>query len=421
MTSSISKPSRRQMLKGASAAGAAALLATPGLVGAQQRPIKVGQVTTASGRAAVLGLSTKRALQFEIENFNQAGGLDGRLIQLVERDSKGAPDAAASLTRELIAAEGCEIVIDSDSSGAAFAIHEAFRNAPNILGIHCVSETSQLSADPKLQLPNVFRIARQGIHDSITGGKFAAELCKKRGLTRWATISADYSYGRQTTPEFLSYVAAGGAKVDLVGQTWPKLSQPDYTENITALLQARPQIIYCSLFGGDLTAFIDQATIFGLFDKTVVIANFIADYTTVSVVKTVPEEIYGPNRYLPQFPATPANQQWFEAYQKRFNDFPTNWTWQAMTAMRAVTQAIRETKSAAPEKLIEALRGMAIDTPLGVRGGKATLRKGDQTLIDYALGWGRATGKSPYLTDIVADDWQMIAAAEAEWKKSKGY
>lgn len=410
---------RRKLLAG-TAAGIGAL-AAPALVSAQERPIKIGHITTASGRSAVLGVSSKRGLQIEIDAFNAAGGLNGRKIQLVERDSKGAPDAAASLTRELIASEGCQIVLDCDSSAAAFAVHEVFRGAPNVLGIHCVSETSQLSADPKLQIPNAFRAARQGIHDSITGGKFAADICKAKGLTRWATISADYSYGRQTTPEFLSYVSAGGAKVDLVGQTWPKLSQSDYTENITNVLQAKPQVVFCSLFGGDLTAFIDQAALFSLFDGVAVFANFIADYTTVSVVKAVPPEIYGPNRYLPTYPNTPANKAWFDTYQKQFKDHPTNWTWEAMTAIRGVIQAMKATGSAEPAKLIPALRDIAIDTPLGAANGKAMLRGQDGTLVNYALGWGRASGKAPYLHDIVDADWNALVAAETEWKKSKGY
>lgn len=398
-----------------------ALLAAPAFVRAQGAPIKIGQITTASGRAAVLGIATKRGIQLELDAFNEAGGLGGRMLQLVERDSKGAPDAAASLTRELIGSEGCQIVLDCDSSGAAFAIHEVFRGSPQTLGIHCVSETSQLSADPKLRAPNIFRIARQGIHDSITGGKFAADFCQKNKLKRWATVSADYSYGRQTTPEFLSYVASNGAEVDLVGQTWPKLGQPDYTENITAILRAKPEVIYCSLFGGDLTAFLDQAAIYGLFNNTVVFSNFIADYTTLTVLKSVPPRIYGPNRYLSTYPDTQANRDWFAAYQKKFNDFPTNWTWQSATAIRAIIGAMKATGSADAGVLMKTMRGLAIDTPLGVRSGKANIRSSDQTLIDYALGWGKVQPKAPYLTEIIDADWDSLVAQEEIWKTSKGY
>lgn len=412
--------SRRSALK-LGAFVAASSLASPSILRAQAGPIRIGHITTLSGRSAVLGISSQRGLQMEIDAFNSAGGLDGRLIELVQRDSKGAPDQAASLTRELIASEGCPIVMDCDSSGSAFAIHEVFRSEPGVLGMHCVSETSQLTADPKLQIPNAFRVSRQGIHDSISGAEFAAKICKERGLKRWATVSADYSYGRQTTPEFLDLLKAAGAEVEVVGQTWPKLSQPDYTENITAILNARPEVIFLTLFGGDLTAFIDQASIFGLFENTVVFSNFIADYTTVSVVKSVPKEIYGPNRYSPEYPATAANKDWFDAYQAKYKDFPTNWSWEAVVGMRALVQSMKATGSAKPEKLIPALADMEIDAPFGAAGGHAIMRGSDRTLTRYALGWGRASGEAPYLTEIVDADWGHIEAEEAKWKAANGY
>lgn len=414
-------PRRRSVLLAAGAGAAGGLLGAPAIVRAQNNVIKVGSITTASGRAAVLGVATRRGIQMEMDRINAAGGLDGRKLQLVERDSKGAPDVAASQVRELIASEGCEIILDCDSSAAAFAVHEVFRSAPNVLGVHCVSETSQLSADPKMQLPNVFRIARQGIHDTIAGSKFAADICKQRGLTKWATVSADYSFGRQTTPEFLQGVSTNGAKVDVVAQTWPKLSQPDYTENITAIARAQPEVIYTTLFGGDLTAFLDQAAVFGLFEKTLVFSNFIADYTTISVLKSVPKEIYGANRYLSEFPATPENRAWGQRFQQRFNEHPTNWTWQAATAMSAIMQAMVAAKSASPQRLMKVLPGMEIVTPLGARQGKAILRASDRTLTHYALGWGRAQAKAPYLTGIVESDWDIILRQEADWKKQKGY
>ena len=44
--------------------------------------------------------------------------------------------------------------------------------------------------------------ARQGIHDSIVGGSYAAAIAKAKGLKKWATCSPDYAYGRDTTGEF---------------------------------------------------------------------------------------------------------------------------------------------------------------------------------------------------------------------------
>ena len=40
----------------------------------------------------------------------------------------------------------------------------------------------------------------------------------------------------------------------MVGEAWPKLFQADYTENITKILQAKPQALYSALWAGDLVS-----------------------------------------------------------------------------------------------------------------------------------------------------------------------
>ncbi|MGE0628479.1 MAG: ABC transporter substrate-binding protein, partial [Hyphomicrobiaceae bacterium] len=285
-----------------------------------------------------------------------------------------------------------------------------------------ISETTQLTADPKLRSPNTFRTARQALHDSIVGGSFAAKLAKEKGFTRWATISADYAYGREATPEFMSYVEAGGAKVELVVEAWPKLFQPDYTENITKILQAKPQAMFCGLWGGDLVAFIDQGNLFGLFEQVQVFSIHMADYTTLTAVKKLPSSgVYSSNRYVSAFPDRSENVAWSNAYAKRFNTRPTNWSWEADTSARFLIEAIRSSGSAEPAKLAAAIKGRQVASPVGMRDGKILMRAEDQTIVDYALGWGRIVAKEPYLIDIQPANWTEIAQLETEWKKRKGY
>ncbi len=129
------------------------------------------------------------------DKVNEAGGINGRKIELVVRDSKGAPQEAAKVTRDLINNDGCQIIIDAEASSGAFAVQEVIREI-GVLCMHTNSETSSLTADPKLHVPTAFRTARQGIHDAIGGGDYAAKIAKAKGLKKWATCSPDYAYGR---------------------------------------------------------------------------------------------------------------------------------------------------------------------------------------------------------------------------------
>jgi len=339
----------------------------------------------------MLGQASTNAALMEIEKFNAAGGLGGRKIELVIRDSKGQPQEAARVARELVTAEGCEIIYDGEASSGAFAVHEVARDL-GVLVIHTCSETSALTADPKLRTPLAFRCARQGIHDAVIGGAYAAKIAKEKNLRRWMTCSPDYAYGRDTTAEFIDHLKLFNKDVEIVGDVWPKLFQADYSENITRLLQGNPQAVYSCLWGGDL----------------------------LHNVKSVPVGLHSGNRYLKSFPSNSGNSAWSDAYQAKYRDLPLNWAWQNAAGIQFLTAAMKKAKSAEGSKIAAALTGLTIDSPFGANG-KLTMRADDHTLVDYALGWGELSGKEPFMANPVPGNWKQITELEAEWKKRKGF
>jgi branched-chain amino acid transport system substrate-binding protein len=409
---------RRTLLKGA-AAGTVGILAAPMVARAESKSIKVGMTTILSGRVAQLGTSSRNALMMEVEKINTAGGLAGRQIEMVIRDSKGQPQEAARIARELINTEGCELLIDAEASSGAFAVHEVARDL-GMLTLHTNSETSALSADPKLHLPNAFRACRQGVHDSIVGGAYAAKVAKAKNLTKWMTTSPDYAYGRDTTAEYVSYVKHFNPDVEIVGEAWPKLFQPDYTEVLTKILQTKPQALYSCLWGGDLTAFIDQGNIYALFQQTETFAVNMADYTALTAVKNLPKGIHSGDRYIKSFPNTPENAAWGDAYRAKYNEYPTNWSWQNAAVVHFLAEAAKKANSTDGAKLAEVLSGLTIASPFGA-DGNLTLRADDHTLVGYAIGWGTTIPTEPYVTDMTAGDWKQIFELEADWKKKKNY
>ncbi len=410
---------RRRFLKNATALGGAAVLGFPMISRAQAKTIRVGMPTILSGRVAQLGTSSRNAVMLEIDKFNAAGGLGGRKIEMVVRDSKGQPQEAARVSRELVNSEGCEILFDAEASSGAFAVHEVARDL-GVLCFHINSETSSLTADPKIRIPNAFRTARQGVHDSIVGGSYAAAEAKAKGLRKWMTCSPDYAYGRDTTAQFVEYLKMFYPQAEIVGEAWPKLFQPDYTEVITKILQAKPQALYSCLWGGDLTSYIDQGSIYALFAATQFFAVNMADYTALTVVKNLPVGIHSGNRYIKTFPRTPANAAWGDAYRAKYGEYPTNWAWESATTANFLISALKKTNSADGKKLAEALRGMKIDSPFGT-DGTITMRAEDQTIIGYAIGWGTTISKEPYIPEVKAGDWKQILELELDWKKRNKY
>jgi branched-chain amino acid transport system substrate-binding protein len=409
---------RRSFIGGALAG--VAVTGLPHIAKANAKTIRVGFPTILSGRVAILGTSSRSAIQLAFNQINEAGGINGRKFEVIDRDSKGRPDEAAKVTRDLVNNEGCEIIIDGEASSGAFAVHEVVRDL-GILCIHTNSETSSLTADPKLFGKNVFRCARQGIHDAVAGGSYAAKIAKEKGIKKWATCSPDYAYGRDNTAEFLQYAKVFEPSIEVVDQLWPKLFAPDYTESITKLLQVKPQAVYSALWGGDIVAFIEQSNLYRLFQSTAFFsAGGLGDPPVLAAIKNLPQGLNTAYRYNKEFPQTPENTAFCDAYVKVTPHEPTNWAWQTYTAAQFIIEAVRRTggntDSAA---LAKEIAGMTLKNTFG--GAGITMRDTDHTIINYPVAWGKTISKSPWVVDYVDTEWSKILEIEQQWKKEKGY
>ncbi len=416
MTAKSGGVRRRAVLAGA--AGAA--LARPHIAGAQAKALRVGMPTILSGRVAILGTSSRTAVQLAFRQINDAGGIGGRTLELVDRDSKGRPDEAAKVTRDLINNDGCEIIIDAEASSGAFAVHEVIRDLP-VLCLHTCSETSSLSADPKLRVKTAFRCARQGVHDAVAGGTYASGISKAKGLKRWMTCSPDYAYGRDNTAEFLEFAKLFDPAIELVDQVWPKLFAPDYTENLTKILQTKPQAVYSALWGGDLVAFIEQSNLYRAFTNVGFFSGGLGDPPVLSAIKQLPPGLNTAYRYNRLYPSSPGNTAFADGFSKMAGHDPTNWAWQNFVAVGFIAEALRRTGGKTDgAALAGELKGLKLASPLGVDGA-ITMREADQTIIGYPVAWGRTVPKAPFVEDFAPVEWGKILELEAQWKSGKGY
>jgi branched-chain amino acid transport system substrate-binding protein len=411
---------RRAILAGSAAASAAAVTGLPHVAGAQAKVIRVGMPTILSGRVAILGTSSRIAVQLAFKQINEAGGIGGRTLELVDRDSKGRPDEAAKVTRDLINNDGCEIIIDGEASSGAFAVHEVIRALP-VLCLHTNTETSSLTADPKMLIKTAFRCARQGIHDAVAGGTYAAAQSKAGGLKRWMTCSPDYAYGRDNTAEFMQFAQLFDPSIEIVDQVWPKLFAPDYTESITKALQVKPQAMYSALWGGDLVAFIEQSNLYRLFGTTGLFSGGLGDPPVLAAIKQLPRGLNTAYRYNRSYPDKPANTAFAEAFSKVAGYDPTNWAWQSYTGASFVIEALKRTGGKTEgAALADEISGMKLTSPFAVADA-LEMRASDHTLTGYPVAWGRTVSKAPWVEGYAPVEWSTILEHEADWKKQKGF
>src|SRR3979409_2151028 len=101
---------RRQALASAGAAVLAGGIAKPAI--AAKDPIPVGYLPTLTGPSSSTGIGINRGIQLAVQEINAAGGIDGRQIELITRDTQSDPTKAVNGAAELTHGEKRSVVFE---------------------------------------------------------------------------------------------------------------------------------------------------------------------------------------------------------------------------------------------------------------------------------------------------------------------
>lgn len=115
-------PTSRRLVLSGSAAGAASLatgLSAPAY--AQYAPIKIGYLPALTGPSSSTGVGIDRGVQLGVEEINKAGGVDGRKIEPVSRDTRSDPTKAVNAVAELTHRQEVAMNFRPVNSGEALA------------------------------------------------------------------------------------------------------------------------------------------------------------------------------------------------------------------------------------------------------------------------------------------------------------
>jgi branched-chain amino acid transport system substrate-binding protein len=348
------------------------VLAMP-LAASAQKPIKVGFPMILSGPGALFGEPASKGAQMFVDEINAKGGVLGRKLELLPRDTKGNADEAVRVSRELILKENVDFLVGTLTSAEGPAVSVVAKEN-KVVFIAPIPKTDQLTAADKLH-PYIFRVAST----CTIEGRTAAELVAKWGVKRVATISPDYAYGQEVTKAFVDYLKKIKPDVEIVDQQWPKLGEQDYTPFINAQLAKKPEAVFSSLWGGHFVTFAKQAKPLGYFDA--IKYNFFgageaaSPETTKSMGADYPVGIWG-NSYDAFYwtEGPPAHRDYVARVSKYLKDeYPSSWAIQGYIGMQALTEAIKKAGSTDSDKVSKALLGLTIDMP----HGKLTIREKD--------------------------------------------
>jgi branched-chain amino acid transport system substrate-binding protein len=346
-----------------------ALLLSSPLTANAAETIKIGFPIPLSGPGSVYGKPILAGAQMAVAEINARGGVLGRQLELIPRDSKANADEAVRLARELIIKDDVNFLAGTLTSAEAPAVSTVAKE--NKIVFVAPTSKSTILTDPAHIHPYIFRVASNTDVEGLAG---ASLLAQWKDVKTVATIAPDYAYGRDSIAAFVAEIKKLRPDIQIVDQQWPKFGEPDFTAFITAQMGKKPDAVYCSLFAGDFVTFTKEATPLGYFKA---INNRMVDPAEVGT----PDEAqalgadypYGiiANSYDPVLWGAnePAAHKTYIEDLKKFthSEYASGWSIVGYQSIYALAEGIKKAGAANSEAVAKALPGMSWQTPVGER------------------------------------------------------
>ncbi|MGE0578170.1 MAG: ABC transporter substrate-binding protein [Reyranella sp.] len=382
---------------------------------ADPKPIKIGLLYSLSGMAAVYTKGTVIGHQIAAEEINAAGGLlGGRKIEYVTRDDKLKPGIAVEEFRRMVTRDQVDFVMGVISSGVALAVSEVAKEM-KVLFVDTIAQTAALTEEQGHDF-----VVRLNTNTGVMG-RTAGLAAAKGPWKSYYFIGPDYEYGHRMNADFWDYLKAKKSDVTKLGELWPKLGERDFSAHITAILNAKPEAVFSSLWGGDLIAFIKQANAYGFFDKVQFISTGGGD---LDILEPLGSEM--PNGILATFAYAfdylpvkkEQNEKFIEEFKKRAGYLPKSGDIFGYVSTYVMADAIKKAGSTESAKLGNALRGSRYETLLG----DVTVRPFDgQATFPYNIGFTFSDPKHPFkrLKDVTRANGEDVLPSKEQVDKSR--
>jgi branched-chain amino acid transport system substrate-binding protein len=331
-------------------------------------------------------------------------GFGGLKIEVDLIDENGGATKQVEELRNAFERDHVDAVLGYIGSGDCLAVAPAAEELKKMLALMDCG-TPRIFEENKFKY--VFRTAAHGGMDNVAMARYLAKEGLKIGDV--GAINQDYAWGQDSWKDFKGSLAQLEPSAKTKVELWPKFGAGQYGTEISTLLQENTSLVYSSLWGGDLEAFVLQAAPRGLLKDRVVVLSA-SDHVLQPLGNRMPDGvIIGARGANGQFAEKSAINDWFVAAMAKTRPGinlvqPHYRGVQGVLGVKtAVEKAMAANGGTKPtsEEMAAAMVGIEWDAPSGHI--KLALGDGHQAIQSNAAGrtkWD-ADAKTMRLVDIV--------------------
>ena len=199
----------------------------------EDEPFRIGVMESLTGPGETYGTVANQAKQMAVEEINAAGGIDGRMLELVVEDSKCNAQDAITAYNKLTDVDGVKIILGTSCSGAMLG-------AAPLAEEEGVVMFSGLATNPDIAEAGdyIFRTSMSDAQLGIDTGN----LLWADGIRKIATLNEATDYAEGVRRESVAQFEKRGGEV-LAEERYPS-DVTDFRSQLTKLLNANPDALH---------------------------------------------------------------------------------------------------------------------------------------------------------------------------------
>ena len=365
---------------------AAIVFATPAFA---QNTIKIGELNSYKAQPAFLD-PYKKGWEMAIEEINAAGGVLGKKLEVVSRDDGANPGDAVRAAEELVTREGVVALAGTFLSNVGLAVTN-FAGQKKVFFLAAEPLTDKVTwADGNKY---TFRL-RSSTYMQVAMLMPGALAAKKK---KWALVYPNFEYGQSAAENFKTLMKQSQPDVEFVTEQAPPLGKIDAGAVAQAIDDAKPDAIFNVEFAADLAKFVREGNTRGTFNDRFVVSLLTGEPEYQDPLKDESPQGWLVTGYPWNKIHSKEHDAFLQAYQKKYNDYPRLGSIVGYVTMKSLAAGIAKAGSTDTKKLVEAFKGLKLDSPfgplqyraidhqatMGAFVGKTALENGKGTMVDF--------------------------------------
>ena len=318
-------------------------------------PIKLGLNAPITGPYLAQGADQLRAARMAVEEVNAAGGILGRRVELVERDSQSSVAVTRQNVLEMIVKEDVKMVFGGAASSVAV-------EAGRICQEKGVPFFGTLTYSTTTTCEDGHRHTFRECYDSWAAAKVLAGYMNEHFAgKKFVYITANYNWGTSTEAAFRKFAnTEDRVRHRTIMTPFPASSEDDFRKAIAEAVPLEPEVLVVVEFGRDMVSALRQCVLQGLKQKapivvpnlTLTMAEAAGPRTMEGVIGAVSWDWSVPYKY-----DFADGKTFVENYAKKFNRYPCTSGASAYTIVHEFKAAVERAGSFETAAVIAALEG----------------------------------------------------------------